>query len=169
MNKRVWLIVETATKEVIDKAGSSDLANKVISQIEKADKEVGTYEPQRYEIVCKYADDYVNDKSLNDYQIDALKTAIYPESELITYPALGLNGEAGEVADKVKKVIRDNRGKYTDSIRKDIALEVGDCLWYIAVLADRLGFKLSEIAEMNITKLQNRVKKCTINGSGDYR
>jgi NTP pyrophosphatase (non-canonical NTP hydrolase) len=105
--------------------------------------------------------------NLNNYQMQARKTAIYPASAKIIYPALGLAGEAGEVADKVKKIIRDD--KDTPEFRNEIAKEIGDVLWYCAVLADDLGYDLQQIAEMNIWKLKERAASGTIQGSGDNR
>ena len=104
---------------------------------------------------------------INYYQKEALKTAIYPDEYKVVYPALGLAGEAGEVADKVKKIIRDD--KDTPEFRHEIAKEIGDVLWYCAVLADDLGYDLQQIAEMNIWKLKERAASGTIQGSGDNR
>ncbi len=105
--------------------------------------------------------------NLNGYQMKARKYAIYPERMKITYPALGLAGEAGEVADKVKKIYRD--GRDDARFKSDIAREIGDVLWYCAALADDLGYSLQQIAEMNIYKLQRRMNKGTIVGDGDDR
>lgn len=107
--------------------------------------------------------------NLNDYQQSALKTALYPRQYAIVYPALGLNGEAGEVADKVKKVIRDNDGDFSPERREQIALELGDVLWYVATMAHDLGYSLDEIADMNIKKLADRVRRNKLSGSGDNR
>ena len=73
--------------------------------------------------------------TLNEYQQHALETAIYPENRRIIYPTLGLTGEAGEVADKVKKVIRDAHEEFSDEKRLEIVKEIGDVLWYCATLA----------------------------------
>ena len=108
-------------------------------------------------------------KGLNEYQQRALETAIYPEDKKIIYPTLGLTGEAGEVADKVKKVLRDNNQVFDDEHRKAIALELSDVMWYCATLANDLGYTLQEIAEMNYEKLSSRQKRGKINGNGDYR
>ena len=105
--------------------------------------------------------------NLNGYQMKARKYSIYPERMKITYPALGLAGEAGEVADKVKKIYRD--GRDDARFKGDIAKEIGDVLWYCAALADDLGYSLQQIAEMNIYKLQCRMNKGTIVGDGDDR
>ena len=108
--------------------------------------------------------------TLNEYQQKALETAVYPEQYRIIYPALGLNGEAGEVADKVKKVIRDNEASFEDDERKQaLALELGDVLWYIATLANDLGFSLEDIGEMNYAKLKSRQERGKLGGSGDNR
>ena len=104
---------------------------------------------------------------LNNYQMQAREFAIYPERMQIVYPALGLAGEAGEVADKVKKIYRD--GKDDARFRGEIAKEIGDVLWYCATLADDLGFSLQQVAEMNIRKLKSRKVAGTIGGSGDNR
>lgn len=107
--------------------------------------------------------------SLNEYQKGALETAVYPEQYRVIYPALGLAGEAGEVADKIKKVIRDEGGKVDEQRRLDVAKEIGDVLWYCAVLASDLGFELEEIGRMNYEKLKSRKERGKIGGSGDNR
>ena len=104
---------------------------------------------------------------LNEYQRKALETAIYPIA--VIYPALGLSGEAGEVADKVKKVLRDNDSEFTDEKKREIAMEVGDVLWYCATLANDLGYSLNQIAEMNYEKLHSRQLRGKLGGSGDNR
>ena len=106
---------------------------------------------------------------LDMYQQVAKTTAIYPREQAIIYPTLGLTGEAGEVANKVKKIIRDGTNKNNESLVQEISSEIGDCLWYISVLADDIGVKLSDIANSNLEKLENRKKKGTIHGSGDDR
>ena len=106
---------------------------------------------------------------LDMYQQVAKTTAIYPREQAIIYPTLGLTGEAGEVANKVKKIIRDDGNKINESLVQEISAEIGDCLWYISVLADDIGVKLSDIANSNLEKLENRKKKGTIHGSGDDR
>jgi len=104
---------------------------------------------------------------LDEYQMRAESTAIYPNEYAIIYPALGLTGEAGEVADKVKKIIRDGN---SDLFYKDnIAKELGDVLWYVAVLARDLGYSLEEIAQTNLDKLEDRKNRDMLKGSGDDR
>ena len=107
--------------------------------------------------------------TLNEYQDGARSTAIYPESRKIIYPTLGLTGEAGEVSDKVKKVIRDNNDEFSDEHKRQIALELGDVLWYVAVLAADLGFTLEDVGRYNRDKLRSRQKRGVIHGEGDNR
>lgn len=107
--------------------------------------------------------------TLNEYQDKARETAKYPAELGVTYTTLGLTGEAGEVADKVKKIIRDNGGVLTDEKRLEIAKEVGDVLWYIAMLSAELGYTLDDIAWMNYEKLHSRAERGKIGGSGDNR
>ena len=112
---------------------------------------------------------YKKVSDLDMYQQVAKQTAIYPREQAIIYPTLGLTGEAGEVANKVKKIIRDDGYKNNESLVQEISAEIGDCLWYISVLADDIGCKLSDIANANLEKLANRKEKGTIHGSGDKR
>lgn len=106
----------------------------------------------------------------NAYQVGAKTTAIYPKESAVEYLTLGLASEAGEVADKVKKHIRDSDGDYTDSVfRSAISKEIGDVLWYAAVLAWELGIDLNDIAKQNIDKLFDRYDRNVIRGSGDER
>ncbi len=105
--------------------------------------------------------------TLNEYQQKALETAIYPTP--IIYPALGLCGESGEVADKVKKVIRDNNSEFTSEKKAEIAKEIGDVLWYCATLSKDLGYTLDEIAEINYQKLHSRQLRGKLGGNGDNR
>jgi len=100
----------------------------------------------------------------DDYQDKTGETAVYPDENAVEYLALGLNGEAGEVAEKVKKSIRDDK-----ELGDDVRDEIGDCLWYIARLLDELGYDMSEAAEANIDKLFDRKDRGKIQGSGDDR
>ena len=112
---------------------------------------------------------YKKISDLDMYQKVALTTAIYPREQAIIYPTLGLTGEAGEVANKVKKIIRDGSDSKDEKLVSEIKAEIGDCLWYIAVLANDFNIKLSDIASANIEKLATRKSKGTIHGSGDNR
>ena len=107
---------------------------------------------------------------LNRYQTAALQTAVYPnQGANFAYPALGLSGEAGEVADKLKKVIRDNDGVLTDTVKDAVAKELGDVLWYVSVLAYELDYDLATIAQNNLDKLASRQQRGVLTGSGDNR
>ena len=111
--------------------------------------------------------EYYNDDvdiTMNYYQQQAAGTAIYDTKHAVIYPALGLAAEAGEVANKVKKILRD--GKFD---RQAIADEVGDCLWYIAALCRDLNVDMSDLATGNLEKLYDRKKRGVISGNGDNR
>lgn len=104
------------------------------------------------------------------YQKACKKTAVYPSiGKNFVYPTLGLAGEAGEVSDKVKKIVRDDGGKITVKKKKELAEELGDVMWYLAQLSTELGLRLSDIAKMNIKKLSSRSRRGKIHGSGDNR
>jgi NTP pyrophosphatase (non-canonical NTP hydrolase) len=107
--------------------------------------------------------------NFKEYQEQAVKTAIYGAGSVIIYPALGLANEAGEVLGKIKKVLRDNDGIYTDDRVEAIAAEIGDVLWYLAALSRDLGVSLEDVAQANITKLRDRQARNVIHGSGDQR
>ena len=99
----------------------------------------------------------------NHYQTEAKKTAIFPANKALEYLSLGLVGEAGEVANKVKKIIRDKK------IDVDISGEIGDVLWYCAMLADYLDVDLGRVMENNLDKLRSRKERGVLGGSGDSR
>ena len=101
---------------------------------------------------------------LNDYQKMAARTAIYKSTHSVLYPALGLAGEAGEVANKIKKMLRDD-----DFDRAGVAAEIGDVLWYIAALSRDLNIDLHDIAMQNLEKLYGRKARGTLGGNGDKR
>ena len=105
--------------------------------------------------------------NFNDYQKIARSTAVYPEEYKVIYPALGLCGEAGEVAEKVKKIVRgDDR---LNNVTSNIVMELGDVLWYVSALADDLGITLEQVAQWNVDKLQRRMQLNKIKGDGDNR
>jgi NTP pyrophosphatase (non-canonical NTP hydrolase) len=106
---------------------------------------------------------------LNDYQQAARRTAIYPEDHRVVYPALGLASEAGEVAGKIKKVLRDQAGDFERAPLAAIKDELGDVLWYVAVLAGDLGLSLDDIAAANLAKLASREERGRLSGGGDVR
>jgi NTP pyrophosphatase (non-canonical NTP hydrolase) len=107
--------------------------------------------------------------NFNDYQKTAVSTAIYPNKYSIIYPALGLGGESGEVLEKVKKMIRDSDGMFTDESKLAIKKELGDVLWYVANLANDLNLELDDIANTNLEKLLSRKERGVLGGSGDNR
>lgn len=110
------------------------------------------------------------DMMLNEYQAFAWGTAIYPrKGRNMVYPALGLCGESGEVAEKVKKAIRDDKGKITNRRRKEIIKEMGDVMWYLAAIASELKMSLEDVAKANIRKLASRASRGKLRGSGDNR
>ena len=107
---------------------------------------------------------------LNHYQSESRKTALYPDvGSNPIYPTLGLVGESGEIADKVKKVLRDKNGLFDKESREAIKYELGDVLWYISQLSSELGYELEEIASANLQKLNSRKIRGKIQGSGDNR
>ena len=107
---------------------------------------------------------------LNDYQRESRKTALYPNVGCnAIYPTLGLVGEAGEVADKVKKILRDKKGEFDKDSKEALKFELGDVLWYISQLSSELGFELDDVANANLQKLNSRKSRGKIHGSGDNR
>jgi NTP pyrophosphatase (non-canonical NTP hydrolase) len=106
---------------------------------------------------------------LSDYQHRSRATAAYSREAALYYPALGLAGEAGEVADHFKKAIRDDAGELGDARREAIAKELGDVLWYVAQIATELDLDLDEIAAANLLKLRSRQLRGVLSGSGDDR
>jgi NTP pyrophosphatase (non-canonical NTP hydrolase) len=108
--------------------------------------------------------------TLAEYQQKSKTTAIYPNiGSNFVYPTLGLAGEAGEVADKIKKILRDKNGQISKEDRQEISRELGDVLWYIAQLATELNLSLDEVAQNNLTKLLSRLERNVIGGNGDNR
>lgn len=103
------------------------------------------------------------------YQDAARSTAVYPDGARVVYPALGLASEAGEVAGKIKKAIRDKGSNLDATTRAAIADELGDVLWYVSVLAGDLGYTLEQVAAANLTKLADRKVRDVIRGDGDNR
>jgi NTP pyrophosphatase (non-canonical NTP hydrolase) len=107
---------------------------------------------------------------LHTYQSRSRQTACYPSAgSNPIYPTLGLCGEAGEVADKVKKVIRDRDGQFSPEVIRALELELGDVLWYVAQLATELGLDLEQVAQANLDKLTSRAARNVISGDGDLR
>ena len=112
----------------------------------------------------------VSDISATLYQEMACETAIFPKNKAMEYLTLGLTGEAGEIANKVKKFIRDGAAQDEYLAKRiEIGYEIGDVLWYCAVLAKEMEMDLGHIMENNLQKLADRKKRGTLSGSGDNR
>ncbi|MFC1727601.1 nucleoside triphosphate pyrophosphohydrolase family protein [Patescibacteria group bacterium] len=108
--------------------------------------------------------------SFEKYQAESRKTAIYPDKDSnFIYPTLGLSGEAGEVSEKIKKVLRDKGGVVDNETRRELSKELGDVLWYVANLATELGLDMEAIAQENLDKLSSRQERNRLHGSGDNR
>ncbi|HPN96485.1 MAG TPA: nucleoside triphosphate pyrophosphohydrolase family protein [Candidatus Moranbacteria bacterium] len=108
--------------------------------------------------------------NFEEYQKKSRLTAKYPDAgKNYIYPTLGLAGESGEVAEKIKKVIRDKGGVITDETKEEIKKELGDVLWYVAQIATELGLSLDEVVEKNIEKLYSRMERGKLGGDGDNR
>lgn len=107
--------------------------------------------------------------TFDDYQLAALRTADLKRNNELFHLVLGLVGETGEIAEKFKKLIRDKASDESAIDREDMKKELGDVLWYIAVLAEYLDIKLDDIASLNVQKLADRQKRGVLGGSGDNR
>lgn len=110
--------------------------------------------------------------TLNRYQKEATKTAIYPGQgtfQGLIYTSLGLGGEAGETLNKVKKILRDCNGVLTENKKKAIVGEIRGCLWYVAACATELGVDLGDIAQDNLNELSSRQERNVLTGDGDNR
>jgi NTP pyrophosphatase (non-canonical NTP hydrolase) len=107
---------------------------------------------------------------ISEYQELSRRTATYPGAgDNIVYPTLGLAGEAGEVAEKVKKLLRDDDGVMSRERREALAGELGDVLWYVAQVATEACLDLEDIAQGNLDKLLSRQQRGVLSGSGDSR
>jgi NTP pyrophosphatase (non-canonical NTP hydrolase) len=108
--------------------------------------------------------------NLNDYQTAALKTAApRDKTNEFFHLVLGLVGETGEIAEKVKKVVRDHDNFMEEIDVEDLKKELGDVMWYVAVLADHFDISLDEVAKINVAKLASRKERGVLSGSGDNR
>lgn len=105
-----------------------------------------------------------------EYQEASRIFARYPDAgKNYIYPTLGLAGEAGEVAEKIKKILRDKSGAVSDEARIEIKKELGDVLWYLTQLSSELGIALDDVADGNLKKLHDRMERGVLSGSGDNR
>lgn len=107
--------------------------------------------------------------NFSEYQRLSRRTAEYPREAWLAYPALGLAGEAGEIAEHAKKAIRDDGGSVSDQRKSAMSKELGDVLWYVAQIATELGLDLDAIAQQNLDKLLSRQQRGVLSGSGDDR
>lgn len=109
--------------------------------------------------------------NFDDYQKQAMSTALNPSRDFqaLMYRTLGLVGEAGEVAEKIKKILRDKDGQMSAADKQEIIKELGDVLWYIQALADVLEVPLSQVAKVNLEKIHSRKARGVTKGSGDNR
>ncbi len=108
--------------------------------------------------------------TFDEYQKQSRKTAKYPDAgKNFVYPVLGLTGESGEVAEKIKKVLRDKRGLIDEETRREIKKELGDVLWYLTQIGSELGISLEDIANENLKKLFSRKDRGVLSGDGDNR
>lgn len=107
----------------------------------------------------------------DDYQKQATVTALYSGDDFmdLLHWTLGVGGEAGEITEKVKKIVRDKKGVVSQADREDLMKEIGDVLWYLALLAKHLGYSLDEVASQNLAKLKSRHSRGVIKGKGDNR
>lgn len=110
----------------------------------------------------------------NEYQKESRKTALYTKDNAncgspLVYVALGIAGESGEVVEKIKKLMRNQKGVITDESRQDLRKELGDVLWYIAQMATELNITLDDIAKTNLVKLTSRLERGTLHSQGDDR
>jgi len=108
-------------------------------------------------------------ESLDKYQMFVRSTKAYDKEFALMYPILGLTNEAGEVAGKLKKIIRDDAGQLTPERLDDLVSELGDVLWYVTAIADDLGITIGDIFHANFIKISDRAKRGVIKGSGDNR
>lgn len=108
--------------------------------------------------------------TFEEYQKLSRKTAIYPDKDNnFIYPTLGLTGEAGEVAEKIKRVLTENNGVVDDLKRQEIKKELGDVLWYLSQIATELDLSLDDIATFNVEKISSRQERNKLSGDGDNR
>lgn len=133
--------------------------------MKKMIQKIGSYNMDDYK--------YLGKGNFNDYQLFAEDTAIYPDKGMflgLTYAVLGLANEAGEVAGKLKKVMRDNDfDTESEFFRESMKSELGDVLWYLAAVCSELDIELGDVAVTNLQKLYSRKERGALKGSGDNR
>jgi NTP pyrophosphatase (non-canonical NTP hydrolase) len=109
--------------------------------------------------------------TFDDYQTQALTTVLSTDDQFkdLLHWVLGINGESGEIAEKLKKIIRDKGGVIDDKDKAELGKEIGDVLWYLAVFAHDLGISIDDIAQQNLAKLKSRKARGVLGGEGDNR
>jgi NTP pyrophosphatase (non-canonical NTP hydrolase) len=108
--------------------------------------------------------------TFREYQLEAKRTCAFPDKEnTFIYATLGLVGETGEVAEKIKKIWRDKNKQVTDEDRLEVKKEMGDVLWYLSQLAEEIGINFDDVAQTNLEKIQSRLKRDVLHGAGDNR
>lgn len=109
--------------------------------------------------------------TFDEYQTQAATTALFNDDKFmdLLHWTLGVGGEAGEITEKVKKIVRDKDGKVTQTDKEELMKEVGDVLWYLALLSKHLGYSFDEVAKQNLAKLKSRHARGVIKGAGDNR
>jgi NTP pyrophosphatase (non-canonical NTP hydrolase) len=105
----------------------------------------------------------------SDYQLWSDRTALYPKDAGVIYTTIGLANEAGEVLGVVKKMMRDDGNVLTEEKRTKLIAEVGDVCWYLARVCTELGVSMEDVFDLNVAKLEDRMKRNVIQGSGDNR
>lgn len=111
----------------------------------------------------------MHNMTFDEYQIESNKTAQYPDDFALYYCGLGLTGESGEVAEKIKKILRNDNGVVSEEKLAEIRKEMGDVLWYLAQLCTVLGLKFSDVAQGNLDKLFDRMNRGVLKSEGDNR
>lgn len=114
---------------------------------------------------------YYTNMTFNEYQKKALETAIFNKDPLMdkTIWAMGISGEAGEILEKWKKIVAYKDGKITDEDIEGLKKELGDVLWYVALLAHSLNIELDDVVKLNVEKLASRKARGVQKGQGDNR
>lgn len=112
--------------------------------------------------------------TFDEYSRTANSTSLAPGPQDMTSTVflakiLGLTGESGEIADKVKKILRDQSGVPTTDDKREIIKELGDVLWYINAICDHMDVPLQQVADMNLQKVLSRKARGVTHGSGDNR
>lgn len=108
--------------------------------------------------------------TFKDYNEKSSEVLLYPKGvAAVMYLALGVNGEAGELGEKVKKVYRDSEGVFDEHAKLEVQKEIGDVMWYLNRISEELGFTLEQAAELNLVKIQDRIARDMVHGEGDNR